>query len=237
MDGRFVVRLPEGFSNVLTVKLAVLYMEQYLLNPKVRTAPWKVGEEVAMYIYLAELFALIGMPRVSRDVEGSILHRLRESPLQIEDICAIWSRDNHNHPSRYIEAMADNIATFMCVPTLDLFGMEHDMEPEEIYEEVIKKKMKRMRNAYPVKEGGNKQRMRYETTLLERVLAAPVNMALKQLVWTANTFTPKEAARCAEWIEIRAVRSRVVAQPHLAGMKKIVLARASDMESGGENSG
>lgn len=64
-----------------------------------------------------------------------------------------------------------------------------------------------------------------------------MNMALKQLVWTADTFTPKEAVQCAEWIEIRAFRSRMIAQPHLAGMKKIVLARTSEMESGGENSG
>jgi hypothetical protein len=64
-----------------------------------------------------------------------------------------------------------------------------------------------------------------------------MNMALMQLVWTANTFTPTEALQCVEWIEIRAVRSRLVAQPHLAGMKKIVLARASEKEGNGENSG
>lgn len=79
--------------------------------------------------------------------------------------------------------------------------------------------------------------MRYETTLLERLLADPMNIALKQLVWTANTFTPEEAVQCAEWIEIRAVRSRMVAEPHLAGMRKIVLAKAGDMKSGGEQSG
>jgi hypothetical protein len=79
--------------------------------------------------------------------------------------------------------------------------------------------------------------MRYETTLLERLLAAPTNMAQKQLVWTATSFAPKEVVQCAEWIEIRAVRSRVVAQPHLAGMKKIVLAKASEVESSGKTSG
>jgi len=78
--------------------------------------------------------------------------------------------------------------------------------------------------------------MRYETTLLEGLLAAPMNVALKQIVWTANSFTSKEPVQCAEWIEIRSVRSRMAAQPHLAGMKKIVLARTSEMESGGESS-
>jgi hypothetical protein len=153
LDGRFVIRLPEGFSNALAVKLAVLYMEQYLLSPKVRSAPWKVKDDVATYIYLAELFAFIGMSKISQDLEGSILSRFRESPLQIEGIRAIWGRDNHDHPSRYIEAMADNIVTFMCVPKLHLFAIEHDIEPEETYEEVIKKKMKRMKDAHPDKEG------------------------------------------------------------------------------------
>lgn len=153
LDGRFVIRLPEGFSNVLAVKLAVLYMKQYLLSPKVRTAPWKVEDDIATYIYLAELFAFIGMSDVSRDIEKSILRRFRESPLQVDEIRAIWGRDNHVHPSRYIEAMADNIVTFMCVPKLHLFAIEHDVEPEETYEEVVKKKMKRMKDAYPEKEG------------------------------------------------------------------------------------
>ncbi|KAJ4378976.1 hypothetical protein N0V86_005853 [Didymella sp. IMI 355093] len=118
LDGRFVIRLPEGFSNVLAVKLAVLYMEQYLPSPEVRSAPWKVEEDLATYIHLAELFAFMGMS-----------------------------------------------------------------------------------------------------------------------IWTANTFTLIGALQCAEWIEIRATRSRMVAQPHLAGKKKIVLARANEMEGHGENFG
>lgn len=39
LHGRFVIRLPDGFSNALAVKLAVVCMEQYLLSPKLRTAP------------------------------------------------------------------------------------------------------------------------------------------------------------------------------------------------------
>lgn len=53
MHGRFVIRLPGGFSNALAVKLAVLYMEQYLLSPQVRTAPWKVEDDIPTLIYLA----------------------------------------------------------------------------------------------------------------------------------------------------------------------------------------
>ncbi|KAF3053678.1 hypothetical protein E8E11_010997 [Didymella keratinophila] len=232
MDGRFIVRLPDGFSKALAVKLAVLYMEQYLLSPKLRTAPSKVEDDIPTHIYLAELFAYIGMSKVSRDLEDSILRRFREAPLPVEEIRAIWSRDNHTHPSRYIEAMADNIVTFMCVPKLHLFAIEHEIEPEETYKEVVKKKM----DAYLEKEGHRNRRMWFEMTSLERLLAAPANVALKQLVWTANTFTPKEAVRFAEWIEIRAVRSRMAAHPHLAGMRKIVLAKATDMEGGGEKS-
>ena len=153
MDGRFVIRLLDGFSNALAVKLAVLYMEQYLLSPKLRSAPWKVEDDIPTHIYLAELFAYIGMSKVSQNLEDSILRRFRESPLQVEDIRAIWNRDNHTHPSRYIEAMADNIVTFMCIPKLHLFAIEHDFEPEETYEEVVRKKMKRMKDAYPEKEG------------------------------------------------------------------------------------
>ncbi|KAH3976703.1 hypothetical protein HBI70_033810 [Parastagonospora nodorum] len=37
----FAVCLLDGFTNALTVKLAVLYMEQYLLSPRVRDVPWK----------------------------------------------------------------------------------------------------------------------------------------------------------------------------------------------------
>jgi hypothetical protein len=152
LDGRFVIRLPDGFSNALAVKLAVLYMEQYLLNPKVRTAPWKVEGDITTYIYLAELLARISMSKVSQDLVGSILRRFRESSLQVEDIRAIWNRDNHTQPSRYIEAMADNIVTFMCIPKLHLFAIEHDIEPKETYEEVVKKRLKSMEDAYAEKE-------------------------------------------------------------------------------------
>ncbi|KAL1655089.1 hypothetical protein SLS61_002399 [Didymella pomorum] len=153
MHGRFVIRLPGGFSNALAVKLAVLYMEQYLLSPQVCTAPWKVEDDIPTLIYLAELFAYICMSKLSRDLEDSILRRFRESPLHVEDIRAIWNRDSHTCPSRYIEAMADNIVTFVCIQKLPLFAQEHDIEPKNTYEGVVKKKMKRMKDAYPEKEG------------------------------------------------------------------------------------
>lgn len=121
-EGRFVIQLPQGFSNVLAVKLSVVYMELYILDEKIRSAPWKVGNDVSTYIYLADLFAHIGMSGASRDLEGAILRRFRESPLRIEDMRAIWNRDSHNGPSKYAGAMADNIVTFMCVPKMHLFA-------------------------------------------------------------------------------------------------------------------
>lgn len=153
LGGRFVIKLPHRFSNVLAVKLAVLYMEQYLLSPRIRTAPWRVEDDIATYIYLAELFAFIGLLDASRGVEEALFRRFQESPLQVEQIRAIWGRDNHVQPSKYVEAMADNIVTFSCIPKMHLFALDHDIEPEETYEEVVKKTMKRMKDAYPDKEG------------------------------------------------------------------------------------
>ncbi|KAH6642597.1 hypothetical protein C7974DRAFT_385748 [Boeremia exigua] len=153
LDGRFIIRLPQGFSNVLAVKLAVLYMEQHLLNPRIGSAPWKVGDDVATYIYLAELFAFIGMPDTSQKIERAVLRRFRGPSLQIEQIRAIWGRDNHTTPSRYAEAMADNIITFMCVPKMHLFAIEYDIDPDQTYEQVVKKAIRRMKDNHPEIEG------------------------------------------------------------------------------------
>ncbi|KAF2633197.1 hypothetical protein BU25DRAFT_464110 [Macroventuria anomochaeta] len=128
-------------------------MEPYVLSPRVRTAPWKVKADVATYIYLAELFAFIGMPDASRHLEEAIFRRFQESPLQVEQIRAIRGRDNHVQPSRYAEAMTDKIVTLMCVPKLHLFATKHHIEPKETYEEVVKKTTKRMKATFPEKEG------------------------------------------------------------------------------------
>lgn len=101
---------------------------------------------------MAELFAYIGVSKVSRGLQESILRRFRESPLQFEDIRTIWNRDNRTHPSRYTEAMADNIVNFMCIPKLQVFAINHDIDPNETYKEVVMKKMKRMNEAFPGKE-------------------------------------------------------------------------------------
>lgn len=151
-DGRFVVRLPQGFSNVLTVKLAVLYMEECMLSPNIQNVSWKVEDDIATYIYLAELFAVIGRPDIGRDVEGAILRRFHQAPLPVEQVRAIWGRDNRIHPSKYVEAMADNIMTFLCVPKLHLFALEHEIDPDQSYEDVVKKRMKGMKVVYPEHE-------------------------------------------------------------------------------------
>lgn len=122
--GRFAICLPEGFSNVLAVKLAVLYMEQYLLNPRVRDAPWKISDDFASYIYLAELFSFIGMLHAARELDVAILRTMRERLLGVDQIRGIWAREHAQNPSRYAEAMADNIFTFTYVAEIEHFLTE-----------------------------------------------------------------------------------------------------------------
>jgi hypothetical protein len=82
VNGILAVRLSNGISNSLSVKLAVLYMEQYLLTPEVHDAPWRVRGNIASYIYLAELFTFIGMPETCLNLENTILCRRQEYPLR-----------------------------------------------------------------------------------------------------------------------------------------------------------
>jgi hypothetical protein len=141
--GGLAICLPEGFSNALAVKLAVLYTEQYLLDPKVRDAPWHVRDDFALYIDLAELFKFIGMSHAARKLETAIIGRVRETSLNISQICQIWSREYTQQPSRYAEAMADNIFTFICMAEIEHFRIEYDTEPTKRCEERIKAAMKR----------------------------------------------------------------------------------------------
>ena len=100
VNGSLAVRLPQGFSNSLTVKLAVLYMEQCLLTPAVRDASWRVHGDIASHINLAEFFAFVEMPEAAFDLETGILCRLQEHPLRFDQICAVWARDSKLHPSK-----------------------------------------------------------------------------------------------------------------------------------------
>jgi hypothetical protein len=90
------VQLQNAFSNALVVKLAVSYMEQFLLDVRVRIryAGWRVRVDVTGYIYLTKLFAFIGMPSVARELEIAILRRFQERPLSIEQIRFLWGREN-----------------------------------------------------------------------------------------------------------------------------------------------
>jgi hypothetical protein len=92
VHGQFVIRLPQGFSNALSVKLAVLYMEQYLLNPLVRGAPWIVRDNFVTYIYLSELFEFIGMSVTARQLEIAITTGMRRHPLEAEQVVNLGSR-------------------------------------------------------------------------------------------------------------------------------------------------
>lgn len=146
---RFIVRLPHGFSNVLAVKFAVLYMEEYTLHPRFRTAEWKVRGDVATYICLVDLFEYMGMGEAAEKLEVAILRRLREFPLRLEQIRAIWGRENYAYPSRWAEAMADSIVTFLCVPKLEAFVAKlYGGAEENKYEDVIATKLNAMAKTY-----------------------------------------------------------------------------------------
>jgi hypothetical protein len=147
--GSLAVRLPHGHSNALAVKLAVLYMERYLLDPGVRDAPWRVRGDIASYIYLAELFAFVGMSEVALKLETAILRRLQEYPLRIDQVLAIWGRENKLHPSRWVYVMADNIMTFLCVPRIERFRINCDIEQEETYKERLEKRLQHTTDCYP----------------------------------------------------------------------------------------
>jgi hypothetical protein len=147
--GSLAIRLPHGHSNALAVKLAVLYMERYLIDTGVRNAPWRVRGPIASYIYLAELFAFIGMSQAALDLEKAILCRLQEHPLRIDQILAIWGRENKLNPSKWVYAMADNIMTFLCVPKIEHFRVEYDIELEETYEERLEKRLQHTTDCYP----------------------------------------------------------------------------------------
>jgi hypothetical protein len=126
MNGQFVVRLPHDFVNVLAVKLAVLYMEQCLLSPRVLDLPWQVRGDAVDYILLSQFFAFMGMSQTARKLEVAILIRLREQPLRTEQIRAIWGREKTAQPFKYSTAMADNIFSFHCVPEIELFDLQFD---------------------------------------------------------------------------------------------------------------
>lgn len=148
-NGRWVIQLPEGFSNALSVKLAVLYMEEYVQHPEFRQADWRVGDDIFSYICLAELFERIGMPKDTGKLEDAIFRRFREKPLRIEQIRAIWAREKQNGMLKYAEALADNIFTFMCVPKIERLLAEHDIGAKENYEQRVSRKLRYLARRYP----------------------------------------------------------------------------------------
>jgi hypothetical protein len=128
-NSQFLVQLPHGFSNVLSVKLAVGYMEECVLHPHFRSAPWKIPAYSSLcdYISLAELFSYIGCEDEAKKLERAFVRRLKEAPLSMEQVRNIWGRENLAHPSKYAEAMARNIATWLCVPRLEVWMAQWDL--------------------------------------------------------------------------------------------------------------
>lgn len=64
---------------------------------------------------------------------------------------------------------------------------------------------------------------RHYTSFLDGYLEEPKNVALKQLVWTADTFTKSTPMDPEEYITVVTVATRVALIPHLTGIKKVVL--------------
>lgn len=136
-QGSFAACLPEGFNNALAVKLAVLYMELYLLSPEVRDAPWKVSNDFALYIYPSEMFAYIGMPQAASRLDIAIIQSMWERPLDVEQIRRILARECVQHQSGYAETLADNMFTFTCAAKIELFMREYDIKPTKAYEDRV----------------------------------------------------------------------------------------------------
>jgi hypothetical protein len=135
---RFVIHLPQSSSNALSVKLVILFMEQYLINPGVRIAPWIINDDFISYIDLAQLFEFIGMSEAAGQLEIAIIRSMRERPLDAEEVSKIWARENAHIPSRYAKAMAENIFTFTCVAEVEMFLTQYDIEPAKTYEQRFK---------------------------------------------------------------------------------------------------
>jgi len=64
---------------------------------------------------------------------------------------------------------------------------------------------------------------------VEDMLANPANLALKQLVWTANILPSALPSQPAAWLEIGLVGARSAAYGH-SGMRKILFKRADDLD-------
>jgi hypothetical protein len=169
-NSRFVVQLPHGFSNVLSVKLAVGYMEECVLQPRFRSSPWQIPAYSSLcdYISLAELFAYIGCAKEAKTLEQALVRRLKEAPLRMEQIRSIWGRENPLHPSKYAEAMARNIVTWFCVPRLEAWMAQWDLgwdvaksestyvkcgsiaDGDGVYAEVVVKRIRELAETYEI---------------------------------------------------------------------------------------
>ncbi|KAH5514229.1 hypothetical protein HBI52_113250 [Parastagonospora nodorum] len=229
IQGSFAVCLPDGFTNALTVKLAVLYMEQYLLSPRVRDVPWKVSDDFASYICLAELFAYSGMSQATYKLEIAIIQGIRERPLDVEQIRGTLAREQARRPSRYAETLANNIFTFTCVAKIELFMLEYEVEPAKSYEDRVKGGIQRRAATISKPVGQAQGRARRQMKQVEDMLADTANLALKQLVWTENILPVTLPSQPAAWLEIGLVGARGTADGH-SGLGKILLKRASDLD-------
>ncbi|KAF2179057.1 hypothetical protein K469DRAFT_674710 [Zopfia rhizophila CBS 207.26] len=207
-DGRFIVRLPHGITNALAMKLAVLYMEEYTLDPYFRATDWKVRGDIAPYMDLAHTFSYIGMQAQADQLNAAIFLHMRKLPMRVNQIRGIWGRENRMYPSQYAEAMADNILTFSYTPEEDPFlrcvfgntvGFLQDSPMKREYSASSKGSMStnapdtfsRMYSSSSIAMSSPLS----DVDALEKYLDDPYNVALKQLVWTANTFpkvTPHE---------------------------------------------
>ncbi|KAF2711084.1 hypothetical protein K504DRAFT_375470 [Pleomassaria siparia CBS 279.74] len=227
-DSRFLVRLSYAFNHMLSVKLAVQYMESYALHTRFRTAEWKVrGEAIADYIAVAEVFWYMGANEAAEKLEQAIIRRLKEHPLNIDQVRNIWAQENTEWPSRWAHRMADNIVTWSSVPKMEAWMASCNTEAEAAFQSVISKRMQDMAETYD-KSRSALFKARQSTSFLERFLEEFNSIALKQLVWTADPFLKPTPEDPDEFILIATIPILVPSVKNLARMKRIELRKKSE---------
>ncbi|KAF1952059.1 hypothetical protein CC80DRAFT_423379 [Byssothecium circinans] len=231
-EGELAIKFPEGFSNVLSVKLAIQYMENYVIHSRFRGLPWKVRGDISTYIFIAEVFGRIDeFGFAHQALKTAIMRRLYEMPLSKEQVSLIWMRETPNMPSRYARALATNIATYSCVTGLERLKLEWDVEPGEGLEERVEKRIAALAARLPEHPRLNQREAARSTAALDEFLEEKANVALKQLVYTADPFTPPDSVMDPEvYIAICLVKQRLPSMPHITGLQKILMKKKTDKD-------
>ncbi|KAF2118771.1 hypothetical protein BDV96DRAFT_487978 [Lophiotrema nucula] len=225
-NAQFAIKIPNGVSNVLSVKLAVIYMEEFVMDPRFRLAKWKVRGDVTTYIHLTELFVFIGMKKEARGLKGAIARRMASLPLRLEQVRGIWGRENKEKPSAYSTLMARNLFTFSGILQIERYMKIFDqVEDEPIsFAEKLENKWRESTKGYPGDKKIALAKARHDANAFERYLEEARNLVLKQLLWTSNSLPKIDSDDPATYRLIENVKAKT---PCLPGVKKIVLKEKS----------